>query len=132
MYMRAVRTYPQNAAPSDMIDSLHEAVYQAAQDADINLYLPLDSVERLDQPLGLVARGRSALYSGKTKEARFLLNQVKRLKPDFPEAILLEAEILIKEGRIDEARQLLTVTASDLSLADWVRAEAEAILKTIP
>ncbi len=77
MYMRAVRTYPQNAAPPELTNSLHEAVYRAAQDADISLYLPLDSVERLDQPLGLVARGRSALYNGKIEEARLLLNQVK-------------------------------------------------------
>lgn len=132
MYMRAVRTYPLNGAPAELINSLHEAVYQAAKDADIALYLPLDSVERLDQPLGLVARGRSALYNGKIEEARLMLNQVKRLKPDFPEAILLEAEILIKEGRIDEARQLLTVLASDLGLSDWISAEAEAILKRIP
>ena len=89
-------------------------------------------VERLDQPLGLVARGRSALYNGKTEEALLLLNQVKRLKPDFPEAILLEGEILIKEGRIDEARQLLTVLASDLGTSDWIRAEAEAILNSLP
>ncbi len=132
MDLRAVRTYPLNGAPADLMDNLREAVYRAASDADIVTYLPFDSVERFNQPLGLVARGRSALYNGKLEEARLMLDQVKRLKPDFPEAILLEAEILIKEGRIDEARQLLTVLASDLGMSDWIRAEAEAILKTIP
>ncbi len=132
MYMRAARTYPLNGAPVDLINNLHEAVYKAAKDADIATYLPFDSVERFDQPLGLVARGRFALYNGKIEDANLLLNQVKRLRPDFPEATLLEAEILIKEGRLDEARQLLTITASDLSVADWIRAESDAILKSIP
>jgi thioredoxin-like negative regulator of GroEL len=133
MYVRAVRTYaPNERVPDDVTEGLHEAMYKAADNQDLPLYLPFDTVERLEQPMGLVARGRFALKHGDIADARFLLNQVKRLKPGFPEATLLESEIYIKEGRFAEARQLLTIMSADLGNPDWVRAEADKLLNEIP
>ena len=38
----------------------------------------------------------------------------------------------LKQGRIDEARQLLTVTASDLGQAGWLLTYANDLLKGLP
>jgi hypothetical protein len=133
MYLRAARTFPPNEdLPEALTEGFHEAVYKAAEDNDLPLYLPFDSVERQEQPMGLVARGRYALFNGTLADARFALNQVKRLKPNFPEATLLEAEIDMKEGRFAEARQLLTILSADLGNPDWIRVLAEKFLNQIP
>ncbi|HVN16235.1 MAG TPA: hypothetical protein VMT73_10885, partial [Anaerolineales bacterium] len=132
LYLRVVRTYPLGGAPQDTLDNFQEAVYKAAQNPDLPIYLPFDVIERTDQPTGLVARGRFALYNGNIDDARLALNQVKRLKPDFPPSVLLEAEIDIKDGRIAEARQLLTILSSDLSMPDWVHTMADNILNQLP
>jgi thioredoxin-like negative regulator of GroEL len=133
MYLRAIRTYsPDQPAPPELVEDFHEAIYRAAEKRDLPQYLPFDSIERTEQPIGLVARGRHALYDGQLTEAQFALNQVKRLKPNFPEATLLEAEIYMKEGRFAEARQLLTILSADLSNPDWIRVLAEEFLNRIP
>lgn len=133
MYLRAIRTFgPDGAIPDEFIEGFHEAVYKAAANNEMPLYLPFDSIERQEQPIGLVARGRYALHNGSIADARFSLNQVKRLKPNFPEATLLEAEIYMKEGRFAEARQLLTILSADLSNPDWIRVMAEEFLNQIP
>jgi tRNA A-37 threonylcarbamoyl transferase component Bud32/cytochrome c-type biogenesis protein CcmH/NrfG len=133
LYVRLIRTFPADEQlPSNLALGLHESIYKAAREADIPAYLPFDSLEPLDHPLDLVARGRFALYNGRVREARLLLSQVRPLELDLPEAGLLEAEILIKEGRIDEAHQLLAVIASDPGLADWLRILAGDLLKELP
>jgi serine/threonine protein kinase/Flp pilus assembly protein TadD len=133
MNMRLVRTYPPDQAlPPELADALHESVYRASSEIDVTLYIGLDAIERIEHPLGLVARGRYHLANGNLEEAQRFLNQVRTLKPDFPEATLLEAEIMIKQGRIDEARQLLTVTASDLGQAGWLLSYANDLLKGLP
>jgi Flp pilus assembly protein TadD len=133
MNMRLVRTYPPDQAlPQELADALHESVYKASSEIDVTLYMGLDAIERIEHPLGLVARGRYHLANGNLEDAHRFLNQVRTLKPDFAEATLLEAEIMIKEGRIDEARQLLTVTASDLGQAGWLLTYANDLLKGLP
>lgn len=133
MYLRAIRTFgPNDTVPAEITEDFHEAVYKAAETEELPLYLPFDSIERTEQPLGLVARGRWALFNGEVPDARFVLNQVKRLKPNYPEATLLEAEINMKDQRFAEARQLLTILSADLSNPDWIRVQAEKLLNQIP
>jgi tRNA A-37 threonylcarbamoyl transferase component Bud32 len=133
MYLRAIRTFgPNDTVPDEITENFHEAVYQGADNKDFPLYLPFDSIERTEQPLGIVARGRWTLFNGEIPDARFALNQVKRLKPNYPEATLLEAEINMKEERFAEARQLLTILSADLSNPDWIRVLAEKFINQIP
>jgi cytochrome c-type biogenesis protein CcmH/NrfG len=133
MYLRAIRTFgPNDKVPVELNEDFHEAVYRAAESAELPLYLPFDSIERTEQPLGLVARGRWALFNAELADARFALNQVRRLKPNFPEATLLEAEIDMKEQRFAEARQLLNILSADLGISDWINVLAEKLINQIP
>jgi tetratricopeptide (TPR) repeat protein len=132
MYLRLVRSYPQNEpVPPGVIDALHESVYKAAGEAEAALAMQFDQVERFDQALGLIVRGRSALYKGNLKEARDLLSQAQRLMPGMREALLLEAEIRIQEKRVEEARTTLLTLAADPDSPDWVRGMAETLMKSI-
>lgn len=132
LYLRVIRTYPLGGVPQDALNHFQEAAYKAAMNPELPVYLPFDSIERTDQPTGLAVRGRFALYHGNIEDARLALNQVKRLKPDFPLSVMLEAEIDIKDGRIAEARQLLTILSSDLSMPDWLRTLADNTINQLP
>ncbi len=133
MYLRVVRTYPQNeSAPPEVMESLREAAYKAAGETDFGLFLQLDMLERMDQPLALVVRGRAALFGGKIDEARSLLDQARKVKPDLHEATLLEAEILLKENRGEEARPLLADISSNPTYPEWMRVMAKELLDTLP
>ena len=87
---------------------------------------------RMDQPLALVVRGRAALFGGKIDEARSLLDQARKVKPDLHEATLLEAEILLKENRGEEARPLLADISSNPTYPEWMRVMAKELLDTLP
>ena len=133
MYVRLMRTYPPSeSAPPEVMGALREAVYKAAGEADFGLFLQLDLLERMDQPLALVVRGRAALFGGKLDEARSLLDQARKLKPDLREARLLEAEILVKEGRAEEAGKLLNDISADSTYSEWMRVMAKELLDTLP
>lgn len=133
MYVRLARTYPQNeSAPPEMMEALREAAYKAASETDFGLFLQMDMLERADQPLALVVRGRAALFGGKIDEARSLLDQARKLKPDLHEAALLEAEILLKENRGEDARPLLADISSNSTYPEWMRLMAKELLDTLP
>ena len=132
MYLRAIRTLPPNAVmPVELETGMHEAVYKASAFADMTNFLPFDSIARVDQPIALIAEGRSALFEGDTVQARDYLSRVKNLNPNMPELSLLEAEILLKEGQRDAAKKLLSDLAADLGIPDWIRKLADQYLLQI-
>ncbi len=129
MYIRAIRTLPPNAlVPVELETSMHESVYKAAVFPNLVSFLPFDSIARMDQPIALIAQGRAALFSGDTVTARNFLTQVMKLNPNMTEIKLLEAEILFREGQREDARQILTTLAADLSIPDWIRTQADEYL----
>ncbi|MBV6396822.1 MAG: Serine/threonine-protein kinase PknD [Anaerolineales bacterium] len=129
MYLRSIRTLPPNAViPAELEAGMHEAVYKAAVFPDVTDFLPFDSIARVDQPIALIAQGRSALSSGDTVQARDYLNQAKSLNPNMAEISLLESEILVREGSRDAAQQLLQGLSADLGISDWIRALADQYL----
>jgi thioredoxin-like negative regulator of GroEL len=95
-------------------------------------YLFFDRIKEADEPLGLIAQARHALYNGSSQEARIYLDQANKLKPDLKEALLLEGEMDFKDGRMDEAKQIFTVLKADLGAPNWVRQLAESYYATMP
>jgi hypothetical protein len=131
MYLRLVQSYPADEVPHDLMDNFREAVYKAAEKKDMPLFLFFERIDRVDQPMGFVARGRYALYNGTVADARLNLEQVKRIKPDSYEAYLLEAEINAKEGHPELAKPILVSLSSDLGAPGWIRKMAESVLKNM-
>ncbi|MBI5295832.1 MAG: protein kinase [Chloroflexi bacterium] len=133
MYIRLMRAYPPNdPAPTEIIDAMHESVYKSAGEPEFTLFLQFEMVERTDQAMGIIMRGRSALTVGKLEDARNYLNQARGMKPDLRETALLEAEILIHEKRIDEARAALSAIGADQNNPEWIHIMAEGLMKTLP
>jgi serine/threonine protein kinase len=83
-------------------------------------------------PPFFVAQARFTLYHRDANEALSMIEEVFSNYPDrqFPEAELVHAEILIKLGSDDEARELLKDLTSGPS-PQWVKLEARRLLEMI-
>jgi tRNA A-37 threonylcarbamoyl transferase component Bud32/tetratricopeptide (TPR) repeat protein len=132
MYLRAVQTFPAGEVPEDLFNQFSEAVYKASAFPDMPLFIFFERIDRVDQPLGFIARGRNSLYNNDPEAAKLHLENAKRLKPGYYEAFLLESEIDVKTGHPDEAKAILLSLSSDLGAPAWIRLMAEAHLKSIP
>jgi tRNA A-37 threonylcarbamoyl transferase component Bud32 len=134
MYLRFIRqTDPEGEIPPEISNNFHEAVFMAAPQPELEVTYPLiEEILKVDQPIGLVAQSRHAYFNGKLDEGRVFLNQVKRLKPGFLEATLLEAEYAVIENRTGEAKLLLQPLVADLDAPEWIRIMAEEFLNRIP
>ena len=130
MFFQAYRFLRENGdVPRDVSDRFHEAMYKAAELQEAGNVLQFESLTKLDQPISLIAKARHALYNGSVEDARVFLNQVKRLSPEMPEVIMLQAEFDKREGRALEARNAARELASNPSVPEWIRMFAEEFLK---
>lgn len=132
MYQRAIAIQSGADGSGELLDSYHEAVYQAAASEELPLHLTFDAIAQIDRPLAFIAEGRFILHRGDNARAREFLERARGLEPTMPEVFLLDAEISIKEGRRPEARQLLEQLLANPDTPEWVRVLAESHLIQIP
>jgi len=131
MYMRlAAVDRGENLSP-EIKSNLREAVYRAASEEEMPLFVFFERIDGFDLPFGYVIRGRYALYNGRLEDARLHLANAEKLQPQLPEIHLLKAEIEIEAGNHKVATIILTTLSSDLSIPEWVRNMAGEILVTI-
>ena len=134
MYLRFIKRFGSDRGiPEEVLNNFHEAVYMAAPLPELEVTYPLlDEILRIDQPIGLVAQARHAYYNGRLDDGRVFLTQAKRLKPNFAETALLEAEFAVIENRHVEAKLILQPLIANLEIPAWIRLMAEDLLKKIP
>ncbi|GAB4499618.1 MAG: hypothetical protein OHK003_16230 [Anaerolineales bacterium] len=131
MYMRIAGIRRSEEMPIKVLDGLHEAVYRAASEKDMPLFVFFERVDNFDLPLGFVTRGRYALYNGSVDDAKLQLANAEKVKSDFYEAFLLKAEIEMKVGSRVLAKNILISLSSDIGAPAWIREMASELLKTI-
>ncbi|MCB0103222.1 MAG: serine/threonine protein kinase [Anaerolineales bacterium] len=131
MYMRLAAFNHGESMPEEAKFGLREAVYRAASEKDMPLFIFFERVDGFDLPFGYVVRGRYALYNGSLEDAKLNLANAEKIQPRLPEIHLLKAEIDKASGNDDSARIILTTLSSDLSMPEWVRNMAGEILETI-
>jgi tRNA A-37 threonylcarbamoyl transferase component Bud32 len=132
MYLRMIATYGGGEIPEDVETNFHEAVYKAAEQKDMPLFVFFERVDAVDLSMGYVVRGRYALFNGSMQDAKAQLSNAQNVRSDMYEVFLLEAEINFKDGQISKARSILTSLASDLGAPQWVRTLANDYLKNMP
>jgi len=133
MYLRAINIQPGGPISPELETLFHEAVYKASGNPDFKIYLVFDKIAHVDEPISLIAQGRYAfIVNSDMVQAREFLNRVKRLKPDMPEAALFEAELLFKDGRNPDARQILNGLVANLDTPQWIRTLADTYLLQNP
>lgn len=131
MYMRLTGIYREEDMPENLKTDLYEAVFKAAEQKDMPLFVFFERIDSFNLPLGFVVRGRYALYNGSVDDARLQVANADKVRSDFYEAFLLKAEIELKSGSVTVARNILLSLSSDLGAPEWVRIMAGEYLKTI-
>jgi serine/threonine protein kinase len=131
MYAHLVPIYYTNKAmPEDVQNNQHEAAYKSPD--QMSMFDPkyFQHLGNPTAPLAILVDGREALLNGNIPEAKKKLERVKQTKPDMQEIPLLEAEIAMKEGDNQKAKDLLSMLTSNNSTPEWIRIMAENYLKT--
>lgn len=131
MYLRLVPTYRAQGLPIELENDFREAVYKASEKKDMPLFVFFERIDNVNLPLGYIARGRYALFNGDLNESRSQLANAEKLKPDMYEVFLLKAEIEMKSGSQNDAKNIFLSLSSDLGAPQWIRFMAENYLKKI-
>lgn len=130
MYRRALALSP-GPPPEEIISRLREATYLGAVDPAIQRLINEPPTEWLDQQFLEVIRARGAMLRNELLPARETVNRLMAEGYHAPELHLLDCELLIAEGRLDEAREKLLALQSTPDLADWILREVEKILNKL-
>lgn len=131
MYLRVVPIYNNSKMPDEIRIGLHEAVYKAAEQKEMPLFVFFERIDAAELPLGYIARSRYALFNGDIKEAQSQFSNAERVGPDMYEVFLLKAEIAMKLKDNAKAGPILVSLSSDLGAPEWIRVMAASLLKTI-
>ncbi|MBT7189320.1 MAG: protein kinase [Anaerolineae bacterium] len=133
MFLRATKISQEVGEDAEWFISLfHETAYKAASQPEMPNYLPFEEIGKIDEPMMLIVQARHTFYHGDPEDAMGLLNEVKRIKPGFPEALLFEGEIHARRKNADEARQVFEILLADLGTPEWIVVEAENALSQLP
>ncbi len=134
MFLRALQFTPPD--DSDEYEALlyffHESAYKAASQPEMPKYLSFDEISEFAHPFRLVVEARHNFYHNSQDEAINLLREAKKLKPKFPEAMLLEAEMAGRNKNYGKARQIFEALLSLDEIPGWVYVEAEQALNKLP
>ena len=130
MYFQVLRIHREigEMPPRELMDVFHEAVYKSAEAPASNV-MPLDAITEVDEPLALIAKARIELFNGRMADGKNFLNQARRLNPEMPELIMLQAEFDRHEGKPKEARDAAKMLAENPNVPEWIRILAEEFLQ---
>jgi serine/threonine protein kinase len=131
MELRLVSSYAGQDLPEAVENDFHEAVYKAAEDKEMPLFVFFERIDSASLPMGYIARGRYALFNGKLEDAQSQLNNASKAKPDMYEVFLLRSEIALKTNDMNTAKPTLLSLSSDLGAPEWIRFFADNLLSKI-
>ncbi len=134
-----VFTHALNNTPPDRMDDrlifeelFRESIYKAAMAPELFQAIPKDEILRQDEPMLRLAETRQTFHHGNREEAWGMLEDLKTFKPGMQEALLLEAEMLMRDRKAPQARSLLESLLDNELTAEWIRVEAEKYLEEMP
>ena len=133
MFLRALQYTPAESEEYKFLTYFfHESIYKAASQPEMLNYISYEEIGEVDEPMRYVAEARHTFYHGNPEDALSLLREAKRLKPGFPEALLLEGEMNIRSRRFDQARHIFETLLETDQISDWIYVEAEEALSQLP
>jgi tetratricopeptide (TPR) repeat protein len=110
-----------------MRDLFSHSLYQAFSGADAPIFLPFDRLGKIDDALAQIAKARFTFYNQDKNTGQNLLDNLIKIKPDMPEAQLLQAEFAARLEKPEAARKALTDLNNNPRATDWMRAVANSI-----
>lgn len=102
--------------------SIREALYFAAYE-DIKLDTFPNAVLEYDRHLLYLMEARKALLSGRIDDANLQVDTVMQERPDLEEAYLVKIDVLIAQGKDEEARNLFFELEQRSEVPVWIKEE---------
>jgi tRNA A-37 threonylcarbamoyl transferase component Bud32 len=133
VYGRVAQNYKNNnqMLPPELRERLEPSFYFAVEMDDVPIYIPLEILQRDDPPLAFFATSRYGLLHGDMDAAHQNLDQLLRVQPGWPMAQLLNAEILMHDGKQQEAHRILQELINSPRAQEWVKEQANILLSRI-
>jgi serine/threonine protein kinase len=130
IYGRVAQNYKnhQQMPPPELRDRIEPSFYFGAAMDEAPNYIPLDMLAHDDPPMALFAQSRYALLHGNMEAAHHNLDELLRVQPGWPMAQLLNAEILLHDGKKLEARRILQDLSNSPRVPDWMKEQAGILL----
>jgi serine/threonine protein kinase len=124
--------YPQ--APEDVREPLHHTVYIASglKDALFPTYIPFDRLLAIDKPLGQIAQVHYVITRELVPSRLPVFDELVAEHGALPDVRLLQAEVALRRGQTDRARNSLSVLFADQTIPQWVRDYATSLQATLP
>jgi len=122
----------QQPMPPDLRDRIEQSFYFGTQMDGLPLYISLDQLHNDDPALAAYAQARYALLHSNMDIAHTSLEELLRIQPNWPLAQLLNAEVMIHDGKILEPRKLLNDLVQSPRTQDWVKEQAGILLSKLP
>ena len=133
VFFSALKHFPPDSEEGqEFEDFFHENLYRAAVVPEFQNILPYDEMRKMDEPMMMVAEARRGFYHGNVDLAKETLKRVLEMKPNMPEVRLLEAEMLVRDKKMGEARPILENLMNDERTPDWIFFMAEESLERMP
>lgn len=118
----------QQPLPPEIRDRLEPSFYFAVTMDEFPIYIPFEVLRNNDPPLALFSQSRYALLHGNMDAAHRNLDELVRMQPGWPMAQLLNAEILLHDGKKLEAHKILQDLIASPRTQDWVKEQAGILL----
>ena len=133
VYGRVAQNHKNNnqMLPRELRDRLESSLYFAVEMDDVPLYIPLDVLQRDDPPMAFFAQSRYGLLHGNIDAAHHNLDELLRVQPGWPMTQLLNAEILMHDGKQQEARRILQDLINSPRVQDWVKEQAGILISNV-
>jgi tetratricopeptide (TPR) repeat protein len=105
----------------ELNQQFRKTMYLASQYPDAVEKVPLPDIAKVDDPLERVTKARHTLFNDNPEAAQKLVDEIlNQVKPNMPEAFLLQVEISISVKDIIRADQVTRDLESRDDVADWV------------
>jgi serine/threonine protein kinase len=115
-----------------LLNNLRESAYFAYANPAVLELVDFGLIGRFDLPTSLMAQARYVLlHRDDPAQVRDLLSELRQTVENMPEAGLIEAELLLRQGKSTEARAVLKSILAG-PLPSWVEKQAKQMLETIP
>ncbi|MDH3944113.1 MAG: protein kinase [Anaerolineae bacterium] len=127
-------------AGREVVSNLQQAAYHAAavdgpRPEELLFSPEIDRTGLGDVPMVgiMAARARYMLRHGEMEQAERTLAQIFESTPELPVGLLVQAELLLAQGDVDEAQDILRSLVRDgaPNIDSWVRIEADRLLNQI-
>lgn len=133
VFLRALQNLSPNTPEiPELMDLFHESMYKAAAYPELFNFVPYDEAAEVDEPMARLADARYTFYHGNAEDAKNMLEDLNRFKPDMPEARLLFAEFNVRDGDRAEARRVYESLTRNENIPAWIVFMAEDALDNMP